>query len=94
MTPTDFRAWMRRHGLTKPAAAAVLGVGTSSIGLWRSHGTDCRRTELACWAIDHGALDGTPLAEPRGVMPAIDALNLGPPALPTYGREHRCDDDR
>ncbi len=54
MTPAAFRAWMQRHGLTKPAAAAVLDVSTSTIGYWRREGTD-RRTELACWAIDNGA---------------------------------------
>lgn len=56
MTPAEFRAWMKRNALSAQKAADRLGVSRRTIvGRLSGDVEITRETELACWAIEHGA---------------------------------------
>jgi hypothetical protein len=54
--PEDMRAWRRRLGLTQTKAGEALDLTLREIQHYE--GGTCtipRSTELACWALEHGA---------------------------------------
>jgi transcriptional regulator with XRE-family HTH domain len=54
--PEDFREWRQRLGLTQTEAGKLLGLTLRAIQHYEG-GTRLipRTTELACWALEHGA---------------------------------------
>ena len=70
MTPASFLAWRNRLALTQQQAAEALGCSTRIIRAWEAgqmHGASRaipRHIELACWAIEHGAIARFPKITP------------------------------
>ncbi len=59
MTRQEFISWRRRLGMTQAQAAAALGGRRSWVTSVEIGRREIDRTvELACWALEHYALDG------------------------------------
>jgi Helix-turn-helix domain len=57
--PDDFRAWRHRHRLTQTGAGKLLGLTLRAVQHYEAGTRGIpRTTELACWAIEHGAEPG------------------------------------
>jgi transcriptional regulator with XRE-family HTH domain len=57
--PVDMRAWRQRLGLTQTKAGDALGLTLREIQHYEGGTRTIRRTtELACWALEHGAEPG------------------------------------
>ena len=64
MTAKQFRAWRKRCQLSLTVAAEALGIARSMVAAYQAGEYPVPRpVELACWAIERGALGGVPLDE-------------------------------
>ena len=67
MTPQQFRAWRNRCRLSLTGAADALGIARSMVAAYQAGEYEVPRpVELACWAVERGALDDLPPDKRKG----------------------------